>query len=255
MTAQELAKKIRVGEVDCNNQSLFFSILSKGLLMEMNNNISIRKSPIPHYILNTGDETMVLETKGQDHSKEPLEITNENYIYTKTPRCVVTPKGINLITDQLTNPYANGVFQFDDGENVYTFTSEFRRMPLNITYDLQYLVDSYTDSLELVQQIITKLAFVRTFNITYMGQVIRCSYNIPESFDGEHMIEFDETSQDDRRRKLSFEITVETNIPVFNERTVIPADQYIKHHAFDLKEYNRGGIEMGGPHDSQKFKD
>ena len=232
MTAQELAKKIRVREVDCNNQSLFFSILSKGLLAEMRNNLSIRGVKIPHFIPNTGDETMMLEVKGQDHSKEPLETVNEDHIYTTVPRCAVEPKGINLITDQLTNPYANGQFQMENAEGIFTFTSEFRRMPLNVKYSLQYVVDSYTDSLELVQQIITQLAFIRTFNITYLGQVIRCSYNIPEDFDTEHMIEFDETTQDDRRRKISLEIVVETNMPVYNERTVIPADQYI--HGFGV---------------------
>lgn len=232
MTAQELALKIRSGEVDCNNQSLFFSILTKGLLAEMRNNLSVRGIKIPHFIPNTGDETMMLEVKGQDHSKEPLETVNEDHIYTAVPRCAVEPKGINLITDQLTNPYANGQFQMEYMEGIYTFTSEFRRIPLNVKYSLQYVVDSYTDSLELVQQIITKLAFVRTFNITYMGQVIRCSYNIPEDFDTEHMIEFDETTQDDRRRKISLEITVETNIPAYNERTVMPSDQYI--HDFEI---------------------
>lgn len=254
MTNREIAEKIRSGEIDCNNQDLFFSILSKGLLFALRDCISVRKKPVPHYIVNTGDELMALEVKGQDNSKEPLEVVNENHIHTIVPRCVVTPKGVNLLPDQLTSPYANGVFQMDDGENVITFTSEFRRMPMNITYELVYLTDSYTDSLEIVQQIITKLAFIRTFNITYMGQMIKCSYNLAENYDTENMLEFDEATTDDRRRKLTFDITVETNIPVFNERTVIPADNYIKKIAIpgslELKLYGKDGIEKEGPYET-----
>lgn len=229
MDTKQITEMIRRGEIDCNNQSRFLSVLAKGLMFELRENISVRNIPVPHLIMNTGDETMMLEVKGQDHSKEPFETVNEDYIYTIVPRCAVTPKGINLILDQLSNPYTNGVFQYDNGEEIITFTSEFRRIPMNVTFELSYVVDSFNDFLEVVQQIITKMAFVRTFYITYMGQTICCSYNIPDSFDGEHMLEFDEATADDRRRKLTFDITVETYIPVFNNRTVIPADGYIKH--------------------------
>lgn len=249
MEIREITEKIRRGEIDCNNQSRFLSILSKGLLAELRDNVAVRDVPVPHYIPNTGDEIMMLEVKGQDHSKEPLETVNENYIYTIIPRCVVTPKGINMVLDQLSNPYTTGRFQYESDDEVVTFVSEFRRIPMNVSFELIYLVDSYNDFLEIVQQVITKMAFVRTFNITYMGQQIRCSYNIPDSLDGEHMLDFDEATTDDRRRKMSFDITVETCIPVFDNRTVIPADNYIKHTQFNLDGYGKEGIADKGPHE------
>lgn len=227
-TIQDIAEKIRKGEIDCNNQSLFFAIIAKGLMLELKNNIRIRDIEVPHYILNTGDETMVLENKGYDHSKEPLELTNENNIYTVCPRCAIEPKGISLMTDQLTNPYTNGLFQWETEENVYTFSGEFRRMPLKMTFSLTYLADSYSDVLALVQQIVTKLIFIRTFNVTYMGQTIRCSYVLPESYDQEYMVDFSGNTTDDRRRKINMDLEVETYIPIYNEKTVIPGDQYIR---------------------------
>lgn len=235
MDTNEITEKIRSGEIDYNNQSRFFSVLIKGLMWKLRQDIKIRGEVVPHFIVNTGDDIMYLENKGQDHSKDPFEVTNEDYIYTKIPRCVVEPKGISLQPDQLTSPYSNGVSQYDDGENLLTFTSEFRRMPLKMNFGLQYLVDSYTDLLELIQQIVTKLAFVQTFPITYMGQTIICSYNIPESMDGETNLEFDETTTDDKRRKLNLDIEVETNLPIFDVRTIIPASKYIKKYEHDLE--------------------
>ena len=224
----EISEKIRRGEIDCNNQSLFFKDLTRGLLINLRKDISIRGDSVPHFIVNTGDETMALEAKGQDQSIEPLEVSNENYIYTTIPRCVVSPKGVNLQPDQLTSPYTKGQFQIESEDNVYTMIAEFRRMPLKMTYDLTYLMDSYTDTMELTQQIITKLSFVRMFYITYMGQRIGCSYVLPESYDEESVIDFDEASTDDRRHKINISIEVETNIPIYDPLTVMAADNYIK---------------------------
>ena len=39
MKIREITEKIRRGEIDCNNQSRFLSILSKGLLAELRDNV------------------------------------------------------------------------------------------------------------------------------------------------------------------------------------------------------------------------
>lgn len=228
MNSIEVANMIRRGKIDCNNQSSFFGILIKGLMLDLRKYITIRGKVVPHYIPNTGDETMMLEVKGHDISIEPVEVSNENYIYTQTPRCVVTPHGITLQPDQLTSPYSNGVFQIEYDEQLFSFISEFRRMPLTMSFDLTYIVDSFTDFLELTQHVVSKMAFVRNFKIVYMGQTIKCSYKISESMDGEHTIEFDESESDNRRHKLPMSIEVETNFPVYSAETVMPTDKYIK---------------------------
>jgi hypothetical protein len=111
-------------------------------------------------------------------------------------------------------------------------------MPLKVTFGLTYLADSYSDVLALVQQIVTKLIFIRTFNVTYMGQNIRCSYVLPESYDQEYMVDFSGNATDDRRRKINMELEVETYIPIYNEKTVIPGDQYIRKFEYSPKTPN-----------------
>lgn len=248
LQSKEITEKIRRGEIDCNNQSLFFKDLTRGLLINLRKDIRVRGESVPHFVLNTGDETMALEAKGQDHSIEPLEISNENYIYTTIPRCVVSPKGINLQPDQLTSPYSKGRFQIEYEDNIYTMVAEFRRMPLKMSYELSYLLNSYTDTMETIQQIIAKLSFVRMFYITYMGQRIGCSYTLPESYDEESLIDFDESTTEDRRHKINLSVEVETNIPIYDPRTVMVADNYIKNGLqSQLKVYDAGGIEKDGP--------
>jgi hypothetical protein len=81
--------------------------------------------------------------------------------------------------------------------------------------------------LELVQQVITKLSFIRTYDIMYMGQAIKCSYRLPDNFSEEHLTELDGMTQDDRSHTLQISLEVETNLPVFSPRTMMDAGKII----------------------------
>ena len=48
-----LWEKVQKGEIDINNQQLFFSIVAKGFIYKLNQNLKLRGVNIPHYILNT----------------------------------------------------------------------------------------------------------------------------------------------------------------------------------------------------------
>lgn len=229
-----LSNKIRRGEIDINNQSLFFSIIIKGILIKLQDDLNIRGNQIPHIILNTGSDSMYLEVKGHDNSIEPYEVSNENYVYNTIPRCIVNPKGVNLIPDQLTTPYSKGILQYENEDGVNTFVAEFRRMPLTLSMELNYYVDTYTDLLDLMQKIISKLSFIQTYYITYMGQSILCSYKMPDSFEGDYSMTIDGTYSDNKSRKLSLNLEIETNFPIYNNRSVIQADHMIKQTDFDI---------------------
>lgn len=236
MVDMTLTNKIRRGEIDINNQSLFFSILIKGLMRHLYDEITVRSIKIPHIIINTGDDLMYLGVKGHDQSKEPIDISNEDYVYNAIPRCMVNPKGINLVPDQLTSPYSWGQFQYEDPETITTFRAEFRRMPLTMSFDLKYYFDSYTDLLESIQQVISKLSFVRTFNITYMGQKITCSYKIPESLEGEYSLDIDGAYSENKYRTMSISIEVESCYPIFNNRSVIQGDHFIRDLHYEVND-------------------
>lgn len=222
---KNILEKIYKGDLNVNGQEPFIGIVLKGLLYNLNKEIKIRNIPVPHFILHTGDDRLWLETKGYNASIEPLTISNENSVYSIIPKCIVTPGSIDLDVAQLSAPYSQGMFQYEcnDGENdgIYTLAGEFRRIPLKINVDLKYYTDSYSDMLELIQYIISCLAFIRTFDVMYMGQKIKCSYKIPDSFSEEHTMEIDGALSDNREHNLNLSIELETNMPVFNNKTII----------------------------------
>ena len=222
---KDIVYEIRNGDLDINVQDLFLSTLIKGLLYNLNGAIKIRGNNVPHYIMHTGDDRMFIEARGYDALIEQTSISNEkNTIYDIVPKCIVNPAGIDLDTSQLTSPYSIGALQYtiDNGERagVYLLKGEFRRVPIKISIDLKYYVDSYTDMLELIQYIISNLAFIRTYDIVYMGQKIKCSYKIPEAFSDEHTMDIDGSFSDSREHTLSLSVEVESNIPIFNNKTI-----------------------------------
>lgn len=217
----KITSDIRNGVIDVNTQENFMSILIKGLLYNLNGCIKVRNNPVPHFILHTGDDRMWIENKGYDASIEPLDISNEDAVYSIMPKCIVTPSAINLDSGQLTSPYSLGSLQYTDDDGIYTLSGEFRRIPIKLSVELKYYTDSYTDMLEVIQYIISNIAFIRTYDIMYMGQKIKCSYKIPDSFDEEHSMDIDGAMSDNRSHSLSLSIELETNMPIFNNKTIM----------------------------------
>lgn len=235
-----LWEDIRRGIVDINNQQLFFSIVAKGFIYKLNQRLKLRGINIPHYILNTGDDIMYLEVKGQDHSIEPVEISNEDFVYSQVPRCMIQPTGINVQMDQLSNPYSHGKFEIEHDDMIYSFRAEFRRIPVTYGFSLKYYLDNFTDSLNVIQQIITNLSFVNLFKVLYLGQQINCSYQIPDSYQTEYMMEFDGITTESKYRTISLELEVTTNIPVIHEETIIPSNMIIREVLLGVHEPERG---------------
>lgn len=237
MDTKDIVNKIRTGELDCNNQQLFFSKVIKGLMVDLRSFIKIRNIQVPHIIINTGDDTMWLLEKGYDFSKEPQDNTNEQYVYSMIPRCIVELGSMDMVPDQLTSPYARGNFQYEYDNQLLTLSAEFRRMPVKIQVTLKYVLDSFTDVLEMMQHICSKLAFVRTFNIVYMGQTITSSYKIPESFEDQHQVEITGDLNEPRYRTIELQIELESNLPVYSGPTVTETT-YIAHPIQTLSNKN-----------------
>lgn len=240
---KEIVNSIRTGDLDINVQDLFLSKMIKGLLYNLNNDIKVRGICVPHYIMHTGDDRMFIEARGYDFSIEPALVSNEKHtIYDIIPKCIVNTTGITLDTGQLTSPYSIGGIQYENENGIYMLKGEFRRMPVTLSVDLKYYTDSYTDMLELIQYVLSNLAFIRTYDIMYMGQKIKCSYKIPDSFSDEHTMDLDGTYTDSREHTMSLSIEVEGNMPIFNNKTIMSATDIITNVRDGINIYPKNNI-------------
>lgn len=224
----ELQHKIVKGEIDINNKELFMGVLFKALLNNLNSQMKLRDKTINHFIINTGDDIMWLENKGQDNSKEPYQVSNEDYVYNIIPRCIVNIGSIEVLEEQVTNPYTRGNFEIDYDDILRGFSAEFRRVPIKMTVDLKYYLDTFSDVLFVTQKIISEMLFIRTFKFEYLGQTIQASYKVPTAYSHDKNITFDGGTTEQKLRTIEISLDVETNIPVFDERTAIELDKRIK---------------------------
>ena len=136
-----------------------------------------------------------------------------------------------------------GLLQYSNPDiGTVTLSGEFRRVPIKLSVELKYYTDSYTDMLELIQYVISNLAFIQTYDIVYMGQKIKCSYKIPESFGEEHTMEIDGAASDNREHSLNLSIEVESNIPVFNNKTISSATKIIVTPVAKIKPANTHAV-------------
>lgn len=204
----------------------FFGILMKGVLAFLNKTIILNGESINHFIFNTGSSYMYVEKNGYEFSW--CETTGEDGMYMKMPRCVVEMGDVNIDTAELTSPYVRGNYErLSSKENkIIGFNAEVRRLPIELSVSLHYVLSTTNESLILVQEIIDKMIFQKYFNIVYLGQKIKCSIEFPQN----QKIEFnkiDMSSADVNQKTVNLEIKVCSNYPIINVRTEVEGKKII----------------------------
>lgn len=196
----------------------FFSILIKGALSWLNRNIIMYNEPIKHFILNTGSSYMYVESNGYEFSW--TETTGEDQMYMHLPRCVCELADINIPQEELTNPFIRGIYERRSSldNEFHGYSAEIRRLPLEVSMNLHYVLSNFNESLILMQELIDKLVFQRYYKIIYLGQIIQCSIEFPNSTNIEiNKIDFDSTETN--QKIIDVSIKIDTYYPIINNET------------------------------------
>lgn len=212
----------------------FFSILMKGALAYLTNNIVMYGKPIRHFIFNTGSSYMYVETNGYKYSI--TEVTDQDQIYMERPRCIANISGISVDTQELTQPYVRGVYErFDNGE-IKGFNAEVRRLPVELQLNLQYVLSTFNESIVLVQELLDKLCFQKYFSIVYLGQVIKCSIEFPTDLQIE-LNKIDMSSAEANNKNINITVNICTSYPVIDEDSEQPNSAIISKFVYNAGVY------------------
>lgn len=207
-----------------NRDERFFSVLIKGVISWLNKNIVMYGKPINHFIFNTGSSIMFVESNG--YSLNWTETTGEDHMYMHLPRCVIELGNITVPQEELSNPFSRGYYERKDNNFIQGYNAEIRRLPIELSLNLHYVLANFNESIILVQELIDKIVFQKYFTITYLGQEIKCSIEFP----GDTTIELnkiDMSSPEDKNRHINLDIKVCSNYPVINERSEVKTDKVI----------------------------
>lgn len=194
----------------------FFAVVIKGALSWLTRNIVLYDEPINHFIFNTGSSYMYVEKNGYKYSLS--EVSGEDQMYMKMPRCIVEIDNVSIPMEELTQPYVRGTYERIVENDVVGMNAEMRRLPLEISLKLRYVLSNFNESIVLLQEIIDKMVFNKYFKITYLGQTIKCSLDWPTE-QSIQLNKLDMTSSDTNQKSIEMSLKLTTSYPQIDERT------------------------------------
>lgn len=220
----------------------FFSILTKGFLLWLNENILMYGKSIPHFILHTGSAYMYLEKNGYEY--DWCETNGENYIYMQSPRCIVTLGTISIPTEELT---AYGIMcQYErnsskkEGQTI-ACNAMMKRIPIELEVECKYVFSTFNESIIFVQELLENIAFQRYFKIVYLGQTIECSIEFSQNA----KIDFrniDMTSKDPNQKTVDVSLKICTNLPAIDARSESLSSNVIHKPLYGINDIKTGEI-------------
>lgn len=203
----------------------FFSIVTKGVLGWLTRHIIMYNKEIKHFIFNTGSSYMYVETNGYKNTW--TETSGEDWMYMQTPRAMVTLNDISIPLEELTNPFVRGNYErYSEDGNIKGYNAEIRRLPVELTFNIQYILSNFNETIILLQELFDKLVFQRYFKVTYLGQIVQCSIEFPNQ-ETLNQKKIDLAQTEDNHRSLELSIKVNTYYPIINIDTEIPASMII----------------------------
>lgn len=220
-----------------NRDDRFFSVLVKGALAYLNSHIKMYDKSINHFIFNTGSSYMYVESNGYEFSWN--ETSGEDSMYMELPRCVVELGNVTITQEELSQPYARGNYERKDENVIKGFNAEIRRLPIEMGLSLHYSFSNFNEAIVVLQELFDKLVFQQYFNIAYLGQVIRCSIEFPNSTQLE-IGKIDFSAAEVVQRNINLDVIICTNYPIINERSEINMNQIISKFKGYLSSSNRG---------------
>ena len=120
--------------------------------------------------------------------------------------------------------------------------------------NFKYVLSNFNESIILLQELIEKILFQKYFKITYLGQIIQCSIELPDNFNIE-INKIDMESTETNQKNINLSIIVKTNYPVINERSEIRADKIINTFMSNINAYQNGLLDENGDIDKEKHTD
>lgn len=218
-----------------NRDERFFAVLLKGALSWLNSHIVMYNKPIKHYVFVTGSSYMYIESNGYEFKWN--ETSGEDWLYHELPRCIIELGVIRVPTEELTNPHVIGVYERRNGNNIQGFNAEIRRIPIEMDLTLKYYFGTFNESLIFVQEAIDKLLFQRYFKISYLGQIIQCSIELPQDFQID-LNQIDMTSSDPNQKSIQVQVKINSNYPTIDETTENPNDIVISRFTNGISFYD-----------------
>lgn len=169
---------------------------------------------VPFYYNAGGDERFMQDIFQQhtlnDCIVNPVIEGNTDII----PRGHITLSGITVEASSLSNRFVRGNWIKEEGDEIVTYNSPMNIIPLTLNFDCLVKVDGILMSFKLIQRIIETFYKRGMIEFLWKGIPLKAYVGFPEDNSFEHIHEF--AFGDDTINKITFNIEVQTQIPVMD---------------------------------------
>ena len=179
---------------------------------------------------------MFVESNGYEFSWN--ETSGEDSMYMELPRCVVELGNISIPQEELSQSFARGNYERKDEDTIKGYNAEIKRLPIEMNLSLHYTFSNFNESIVVLQELFDELVFQRYFSIAYLGQIVRCSIEFPNSTQLE-IGKIDFSAAEIVQRNINLDVVICTNYPLINQKTEISSNQVISKFKGYLQPNNR----------------
>ena len=159
-------------------------------------------------------------------------------MYMELPRCVVELGNISIPQEELSQSFARGNYERKDEDTIKGYNAEIKRLPIEMNLSLHYTFSNFNESIVVLQELFDELVFQRYFSIAYLGQIVRCSIEFPNSTQLE-IGKIDFSAAEIVQRNINLDVVICTNYPLINQKTEISSNQVISKFKGYLQPNNR----------------
>lgn len=196
-----------------NYDEIFIRDVTLGIIMEFNRKIrwvnrwdnSSKLITIPVYYSLANDSRFLMDSFIDD-----IIGTRPDFNSDPIPRAMIYLDGVNIKTDEYTNPYVN--LQYTDIQNgvLKRMFGKFRHIPVELTYKMSIRLSSEGDYFKCIQSIMDWLWPYSRYSVDYKGMKLSCRTSVNENFQVDINRQFDSITNNVSKKQLDINIPVHT---------------------------------------------
>lgn len=137
--------------------------------------------------------------------------------YSVLPRAVISMESVTINQEYLTNPYIRMNYTKNDDGEVKEYNAQYRNIPLTVSMNCTFLLDSTIDMFKCTEAIINKMYKNQYFYVNLDGTKIYCYFSIPEDLQHERTMNY--SFNDKKEYKITLPLEVAIDYPSIDTRT------------------------------------
>ena len=171
--------------------------------------IEMRRVFLPFYTSLTGEENFVLDLFVDDIVDERVTMNTDQY-----QRGTITLNGISTKSDELANPNEYLSKKETINDTIRKVISKVKAVPVTINYDIEIQLATANEVDKVTQKLINIFYNYQFYNYDYYGIKIDAFFGLPDDKGIE--IQRELSMDNDRKKKITFSLEVQTYYPIFD---------------------------------------